>query len=476
MKKVKMLTIALLVILVTVIAVCGIYIPHQNRMENEIKDYSYGMDLKGARNVTLVADTSTTTIIKDKDGNEVKDAENLTDEELTEKGYIKEETKNNNDNVLNEENYKKSKQIIEERLKKIGVQNYEVRLDGEHGNIMVAIPENDATDDIVGSIGTTGKFEIVDSQTNEVLMDNKDIEKANVMYGQDPNSSNGSGTMVYLSIVFNKDGAKKLEDISGKYVTTSNKEENTTSENEEAATEEKKITMKIDGETIMSTSFEEPLRTGELQLSVGASATDQKTLQGYIIQATNMATVLDTGNMPIKYTVDENKYILSDITKEDINTVFYVIAGITAIALVVLIVRYKTQGVIGVISYIGLAAVLSLILRYTNVVITIEGIVGIIIALILNYIFVNKLLAKLKNEKLDTEKVNESLKQTYKEFFARIIPICIAVIAFCFMNWEPISSFGMVMFWGIVLIAGYNIVITNILLKLKADDAKGETR
>ena len=94
MKKVKMLTIALLVILVTVIAVCGIYIPHQNRMENEIKDYSYGMGLKGARNVTLVADTSTTTIIKDKDGNEVKDAENLTDEELTEKGYIKEETKN----------------------------------------------------------------------------------------------------------------------------------------------------------------------------------------------------------------------------------------------------------------------------------------------------------------------------------------------------------------------------------------------
>ena len=39
---------------------------------------------------------------------ETKDAENLTDEELTEKGYIKEETKNNNANVLNEENYKKS--------------------------------------------------------------------------------------------------------------------------------------------------------------------------------------------------------------------------------------------------------------------------------------------------------------------------------------------------------------------------------
>ena len=46
MKKLKMLTIVLVVILITMIAFGGIYIQKQNRMENIIKNYSYAMDLK----------------------------------------------------------------------------------------------------------------------------------------------------------------------------------------------------------------------------------------------------------------------------------------------------------------------------------------------------------------------------------------------------------------------------------------------
>ena len=212
------------------------------------------------------------------------------------------------------------------------------------------------------------------------------------------------------------------------------------------------------------------LKTGKLQLSVGSSSTDTKTIQGYIAQAQSMATVLDSGNMPVKYSVDENQYVLSDITKNDINTVFYVMSGIVAIALIVLVIKYKMQGLLGAISYIGLVAIFSLILRYTNVVITIEGIAGIAITLIMSYIFINKLLAKLKGKELNKTIINSAIKETYKEFFIAIIPIIIASITFSFISWEPISSFGMVMFWGIVLIAAYNISISNLLLKLKASN------
>ncbi len=476
MKKVKTLTIVLIIVLLTAIAVLGIYIPKQNRMENIVKDYTYSMDLKGGRVIALKADASNKTIIKDKDGKEIADAESLSEEELNEKGYVKEEVPYNSSEVLNENNYKKSKEIIEKRLQNLGLQNYEIRLNEQNGDIMVKIPEDSATDEIVSNLGTTGKFEIVDSQTNEVLMDNGDIEKANVMYGSNPDSA---GTMVYLNIEFDKEGTKKLEEISGKYKNeedtsnTTNEENTTDNTNTENNTEEikKEIAMKIDDETIMTTDFDEPLKTGKLQLSVGNNATDEKTLNGYIAQATSMSTVLDSGNMPIKYIIEENKYILSDITKDNINTVFYVIAGIVTIALIVLIVRYKTQGLLGAISYIGLASLLSIILRYTNVVISIEGIIGIILVLILNYIFVNKLLAKINRKELNKERVNQNLKQTYKEFFMLIIPICIATITFCFINYEPISSFGMVMFWGIVLIAIYNILITNLLIKCKIKEA-----
>ena len=477
MKKLKLLTIILGIILITMVAFFGVYVQVQNRMEDKVKDYSYAMDLKGARNIRLSVDDTTDTVIKDAEGKEVSDAENLTDEELTEKGYTKEEVKKNSDEVLNEENYKKSKAIIEKRLQELGVDNYIVSLDEENGDILIEIPENDDTDSVVSNMGTTGKFEIIDSETKEVLMDNNDIKRVRVMYGSN-STGTSTGTAVYMDIEFNKEGTEKLKNISNTYVqtnttnntnTTNETSTEETAENTEEETETKEITMQIDGEEIMTTSFDETIETGRLQLSVGSATTDQDTLNGYINQASSMAIILDNGNMPVAYTVASNEYILSDVTESELNTILYVMLAIVAISLIVLIVRYKSQGLISAFSYIGLASIFVLLLRYTNVVISLESIFGIAVILILNYIFVNKLLSKLKKE----ETVNKGIitnifKETYKEFFIKIIPVCIAVITFCFIKWEPISSFGMVMFWGILLIALYNISITNLLVRINA--------
>ncbi len=487
MKKIKLLTIILAIVLVTMVAFFGIYVPIQNRMENKVKDYAYAMDLKGGRNIRLKVDTTNKTTIKDSNGKEVTDATNLSDDELAEKGYTKEETPYNSQDVLNEDNYKKSKEIIEKRLKALGVDNYVTKLDETTGDILVEIPENDNTDSVVSNLGTTGKFEIVDSDTGEVLMDNSDIKTARVMYGSNQTGTS-AGTTVYLDIEFNKDGANKLENISSTYTnstnstnsanttnTTNSEANNTTNGTTDSSSTQataKEITMKIDDQEIMSTSFDEVIETGRLQLSVGQATTDTSTLQGYINQAGSMAVVLDNGNIPVKYTVDTNEYVLSNITQDELNIILYVMIGLVAIALIVLIIRYKTEGLVNAFSYVGLASVFVLLLRYANVVVSIESIFGIAVVLILNYIFVNKLLSKLKKEeKVDKAVISIAFKETYKEFFIRIIPICIAVITFCFIQWEPLSSFGMVMFWGIALIAVYNIAITNLLVRVK--ESKG---
>lgn len=470
MKKVKILTITLAIALISMVAFAGVYVTKQNRMEDKVKSYTYAMDLKGARTITLKVDTSKKTTIKDSEGKEVKNSSNLTDEEIGEKGYTKEETDYNPSDVLNVENYKKSKEIIEKRLKELKIDNYVTRLNEQTGEIIVEIPENSDTDNIVTNLGTTGKFEILDSETNEVLMDNNDIKLANVVYGSNSSSTTSSGTSIYLNIEFNKEGTKKLEDISGKYVKTSNETntENTSESTDTSSSSEKKITMKIDDEEIMSTSFDEVIKTGRLQLSIGSSSTDQKTLQTYVEQANNMATVLDTGKTPVKYTVDENHYVLSDITENELKTVEYAIMGIILISLIVLVVRYKLNGLLGAISYLGLASIFVLLIRYANVVLSLEGIFGIVVILVLNYLFVNKLLSKLKEETLSKDIVNSKAKETYKQYFIKIIPIIIAIITFCFAGWKPISSFGMIMFWGVALIAVYNIIITNNLLKIRA--------
>ena len=472
MKKVKISTIILLIILVTMVAFFGIYVNVQNRMENKVEDYSYAMDLSGARIVRLKVDTSTNTIIKDAEGKEVEDASSLTDEELTEKGYVKEEVPVNKSEDLKLENYEKAKKIIEKRLQKANVSNYIIKLDNNSGDIIVELTEDDGTDAIVSMLESSGSFEISDTNSKEVLLNNDDIKSVKAVYGA---SQTGNGTSVYLDFEFTKEGAKKLGQVSNDYKTVEDNttEENTVSDNETENTEqeEKTITMKIDGEEIMTQSFEEPIENGRMQLSIGTATTNQQTFQENISQASTIATVLDSGRMPVEYTVDENQYIHSDITENQIQIGICVVLALALIALVVMIIRYKMLGLLGAISYVGLVSIFLLIIRYANVVLSMEGILGIVVIMILNYIFVNKFLSKLKekNKELNKTDVQIANNETYKEFFIKIVPICITVITFCFINFVPISSFGMTMFWGIALIAGYNVVITNNLFKLKAD-------
>lgn len=467
MKKIKILTLVLAIILVTMVAFIGIYVPVQNRMENNVKGYSYMMDLKGGRNIILSVDEGKKTTIKDSEGKEVKDADNLSDEELNEKGYVKEETPYNNEEVLNADNYKKSKEILQKRLKELKIEEYDIKLDEENGNIVLNIPENDDTDSVISELSPAGKFEIVDSETKEVLINNNDLKLVNVMYGSNNSGTTSTGTTVYLNIEFNKDGAKKLEDITNKYV----KSESTSSENENSegtgsTTTEKKVSLMIDDSEMLSTSFEEPIKTGKIQLSIGKASKDNETLKGYISQASNMATILNNGKMPVKYTVHENQYIQSDITNKELDLVVYTLLAIACVGLVFLVFKYKAIGALGTIAYVGLASLFLLLIRYTNVDLSIQGILGIALTLLLNYVFVYKLVSKLKDEKSKDLTLSGKIKETYKEFFIRILPICIVVIVFCFAGWATISSFGMVMFWGIVLIAIYNVMVTNLLFRI----------
>ena len=493
MKKIKIITMIVLIILITMVSFFGVYTQVQNRMENQVRDYALDMDLDGARYVRLSVNKESTDVIKDADGNEVETDEEMTDEQLAENGYTKESVPNNSEDVLTVENYEKSKEIIAERLESQGVGEYEISVDNETGDILVQIPENENTDSFVSNMNTIGKFEMIDADTKEVLMDNNDIKLVNVMYGS--SSSTSSGTTVYLDIEFNKEGSKKLENISNTYVestdttnttsedtntttenTTNTENENTTIDNTtstEDSTEStaKEITLKIDDEEIMTTSFDEPIENGKLQLSMGSSTTDVGTLQDNISQASSIASVLDSGKLPIQYDVISNEYVLSDITNTHIEYLAIAVGIVLLVGLVIFIIRYKVNGLLSVISFIGLISLYLLVIRYTNVSVSIQGIVGIIVTVILNYIFINKILSTIKksedNKKLET--VKEGIKESYKEFFMKLMPICISVIVFCFISWTTISSFGMVMFWGIALIALYNYLITATMLKVKAE-------
>lgn len=439
-----------IIILISIISFVGIYVQKQNRMENVIPDYQWGMDLKGARKIVIAVNNEVEEIKYDANGNVIADSDTTTEVAKTEEKPV------NAEESKITENYKKSRQIIEKRLKEMQVANYSIRENEENGTLIIQIPENNDTDMVVGNLITVGKFEIIDDETEEVLMKNEDIESATAGYGT---TATGT-TAIFVNIQFNKEGKEKLKSITQQYVET---QVQTNTETQDTQTQTKKIRLCIDGQTILTTYFEEEITDGLIQLSVGSTGSNTTTseLQNYLIQAQAMATILNNGNMPLTYVMEQNKFVASDISTSILQLVGYVGLVLLVILVIYMIVRYKKEGFFLGISLIGYVAVLLLTIRYTNVMVTLDGMLAIAVVTLLNYWFLVKLMERGK----EIENAKLAFQREIKSMVWAIVPIAIMAVVFTFAKWLPIFSFGMVIFWGIVVSIIYHAIITRGLWK-----------
>lgn len=435
--------VILIIIAISLISFIGIYWKNGVKYQDILPKYNLGMNLKGYRTITLSVDKSTNDIIKDKDG---KVIESATEEEITKNGYTKEAVPVNKEEVFTKENYKKTKKIIEDRLEKIEVSGYEVRLDEETGTIVLNIAENKETDYVLSGIIGEGKFEFKDEETKEVLIGKEHVKKVSVQYA----ATSPTTTNVYLDIEFDKEGKKKLAEISEVYVSTTA---------EDGSKTDKKAGIYIDDHSILSSVFNEKITNGRLKLSIGNSTSDSSKAA---ISAKITAAEINTETMPIVYTAEGSNYIEEYTSKNNQKILLGLVIVIITIIVLSLTFRYKKglKGLLASILYIGCMATLLLVLRITNVEISIEGIFAIIAAQIINYILMTMILKKDDGTK-------ETIDKTIIKFVFRIIPLYIISVVFTFISYLPIYSFGMAMFWGLSVILLYNILFAKVLLTNK---------
>ena len=428
----------LLIILISIISFAGLFVQDTKSMKNLLPEYKLGMDLKGHRAITITVSDEKETIYYDKDGKEV--------DEETKDGTSKEVPVNSEEN-LTKDNYIKSKQLLEQRLKNLNISEYLIGLDEKNGTIIAQIPEDDMTDIASQFLQSRGVFTI-ENEDGQVLLNNSNLEKAQVGY-----SNETTGTTVYLNFKFNNDSTQKLKEITNTYVT---------SEDEEGKDTSKKVSINIDGSPLLETSFSTEIANGELQLKLGTS-TDTSTINSYIEQASNIAILVNNGPLPITYEIEQNRFIKSDLDLEDAKIPALVIAIIIGLSLLFLIIKYKKLGLFASISEIGYLAILLLATRAFNLIITLEGIVGILISLVLNYILLVHILDILhKTEKNKTE-YKKTFNKAMLDMIFVLLPTIIIGIALCFAAWLPAYSFGTVIFWGILIVALYNVLVTKIL-------------
>ena len=442
-KNLKNILTVLVIILIATISFVGIYVKDKNKYINVVKDYKFGMDLNGSRLVQLKVSDSTKTVRYDVDGKEISSSDYTTESATSEEKPV------NSEELLTQENYKKSKEILEKRLKSMGLDYYEIRLDEENGQVAINVPEDDRTDSIVAEIQNQGKFEIKDNETKEVLMNNDDIASVKAGYGS---YSSSTSVTVFVNIEFNKEGAEKYKDITSKYVETKGTktvtDETTGEEKQEETTEKKEVVLELDGSTMLTTHFEKEISNGILQLSLGTNeSTETEEIQDHLNKAKNLETLLDNGKMPLVYTSVSNQFIKSEISTDNIILLVCAFIVYMLVGILYILIRYKQKGILAPIYLILHVALLLIIIRYTNTVLTIGGLIAIAVSYTIGYI---AMINRIKSyEKIANKK--EAYKKSIMHTLAILIPVFIIAIIFTLNSWQTISSFGSVMFWGTIV-------------------------
>lgn len=444
--KLKAITLILIIVLIAILSFLGVYNIASVYGDNLVKDYSVGMDLKGKRIFRLKVDDTVNEVTYDSEGNKVETQE----EEGT---YTVEEVPVNSPEILTKENYEKSVKVIEDRLKFLDAKEYKLRYNEENGVIELELIDDELVNYILSSISEKGEFRLVDDETQEVLLDSNSVKRARVVYS----TTDSASTTAYLDIQFNSEGAKKLQEISSTYVSKQEQVVNEEGETKEE-TVEKKVSVKIDDTSIISTSFSEQLTNGHIYISVGQASNNNEELKQNGLEASIYASIIQSGPVPIAYTVEQNEYIVSNIDKTIIPTVAIIAL---VVEIILLIVVFRLKGIIASILQIGYVSLLLLVLKYTNVYITLEGVFALVFAGILNLTLLYKILKSINSGEKVLKSVNDSLIQ----FINVNIPLLIIAIVFCFVNFLEINSFGMTMFWGYVVLLLYNIIFTKGILK-----------
>lgn len=484
LKKVRTIAVLLIVVLVSVVAFGGLYVKKQGTWQNLLPDFNYGMELNGIRELRFSLDQTEEEkeVYVDENGNimgevteehdhEEETAENTEgqSEQSTENTEANSETqaeqsaenqdtqnveetvngyktetrviKANKDEDVNIDNFEKSKKVIQKRLEALSSYEYNIRIDTITGELVVEVPDDDNLELEKSLISTIGKIQIVDHDTGLILIDNNCVKRA-----QTVNSQSESGYQFYLQLQLDKEGTEKLKSISKEYISTV----------DGAGTETiKYISVNLDGQELLTTYFGEEVTNGMIQIPMGDVVTESEAFNDTRDRVQRIAEVVNGDAMPLAYVLSSDNYVKSVITDDMIFVAEIVFAIVVALVSIFFIIKYKLKGLSLSIISIGYIALLTLVMRYTNVNITLNGLISFIAVIAINYVFDIKMLNGLKN----ISNTKAVFGKSMKELYLTIIPVCIIAIIFTFMSGVIISSIGMVLFWGLLLQAVYNTLV-----------------
>ncbi len=327
--------------------------------------------------------------------------------------------------------------ILRERLDDKGYT--EAVITAQDGDkIRVEIPQIDDDGTVLEIIGQTGDLTFQDS-TGKIWLNGSDhIESAYVA-----NDTENGGYLVVLN--FTKKGVSKFAEA-----TTVIKDATDT-----------KLYIYLGDEVVSSPTVSETINS------------TQATITGYTEyeDALNIASVIDSGRLPISYTVSESRSISSKLGENAINS--SVIAGGIGLAIVfvLMLVLYGGMGIAADVSlfvYVLLYVIFLAIVP--GVQLTLPGIAGILLSIGMAVDANIVIFERVKEEFGMGKTVRASIKQGYRRAFVTVfdsnITTIFAGLVLLLLCPGTIKGFAITLLIGIVLSLFCGILVTRWFIEL----------
>ena len=141
--------------------------------------------------------------------------------------------------------------------------------------------------------------------------------------------------------------------------------------------------------------------------------------------------------------------------------VYWTIVALMVLITVILLVRFGPRGFLAGILNACLIGLVTLVLKYTKVVLSVSSLVALYGVIILNLIYIVKYLRKLK-------KGTESpYLETMREYYSCCFPLVVVSFIYTFFVSATVTGLGSVLFWGMLLQIIYNTLIVKYVLEGK---------
>ena len=439
-KKLKLILQILICILIILIGIVGVYEKRGNMYKNIFPHtYTLGSDINGITIIEFRPDDSIETTYYDKDGKEV-DSSTIT--EKNEKDYEKKEIPVNAEESLNLSNYEISLKIMEDRLNLLDADQYKLDLDEENGIITLRV-EDDYLQDIESILPMQGSLKLIDSISEEVIIDYTDFKSAESTY-----ASLTKEYRTYINFKLNDSGLEKINNID-KYKTAQT--------NDKGEQEVSSIIIMFDTDKVAEISYDDILLSGKtLRLTTGSGLTSDADINSQINLDTMASKLATIGRMPVVYSLTAEEFVKTDIGNI-INYILIALIALSAACSVFLIFKYKVKGLLAVLGFVTNISIFLIIIRITKIQISLNSFAGMFGLIILNNILLNNLLKCIKNK----DKVfSENIKDAYLKTLDVIVIMLIILIVLAFSGMTVINTVGLVLFWGWVITVFGNLIFT----------------